>query len=283
MCCLHTEDISRLADCPDFQQLGPGSIGVDDIRSMQLQLAPRPYTLRRAVAILNAHHMTEQAQNALLKTLEEPPHDTYLFLSGEEGGLLQTIRSRCVLLRLGAESEDVILAQLALQGFQKESAKIAAAMSGGAPGLAEIMASDEFQAFFAQAADALLQALSALLPPYSAIDQLLKVPLPELAEASERAASPQPARTPTEEKRGNAWHLLNAWLHMLRAMRNSRLHAPSNAALLPEKVRAIAERFTTKQIQGMIELVLSAQARIMVANPHLTLDSLVTSLSMAAK
>ena len=59
---------------------------------------------KRAFVFLNAQNMSTQIQNTLLKTLEEPHSDTMLILTGNEFGLLPTIRSRCVIERLGASS-----------------------------------------------------------------------------------------------------------------------------------------------------------------------------------
>lgn len=55
----------------------------------------------RAIVISNAHAMTREAQNALLKTLEEPPKGVIFLLCGNADGMLSTIISRCALIRLG--------------------------------------------------------------------------------------------------------------------------------------------------------------------------------------
>ena len=63
----------------------------------------RPFEARaRAFVIDDAHIMTEQAQNALLKSLEEPPATSHVLLvTPSPQALLPTIRSRCQILRLG--------------------------------------------------------------------------------------------------------------------------------------------------------------------------------------
>src|SRR5258708_3699360 len=61
-----------------------GSIGIEDIRNFQKQMMLKPIKgIEKAAYIKNAHTLTIQAQNALLKTLEEPPANTYIFLAAE--------------------------------------------------------------------------------------------------------------------------------------------------------------------------------------------------------
>lgn len=85
---------------PDFRLLKPednGRIGIDEVRSLQQQLATTAYLGgRRVVVIDNAAQMTDNAANALLKTLEEPPSGTLLLLTAaRRESLLATIISRC--------------------------------------------------------------------------------------------------------------------------------------------------------------------------------------------
>ena len=81
----------------------PGSIAVDDIREQVNQtVAVKPYQGAYKVYIIpEADLMTVQAQNALLKTIEEPPEYVVILLLTENADqLLPTINSRCVMLKL---------------------------------------------------------------------------------------------------------------------------------------------------------------------------------------
>ena len=92
-----------LAACPDYQELA-APYAVEQIRALTESLAAQPFGHgRRAYALLDAHGMNASCQNALLKSLEEPPEDTLLVLAGNEPGLLPTVRSRCAIVRLGAQ------------------------------------------------------------------------------------------------------------------------------------------------------------------------------------
>jgi len=74
---------------------------VDQVRAMGMDAAVVPNEGRRKVFLLpEADTMNPQAQNALLKLLEEPPaYAAFLLLGANPGAFLETVRSRCVLLR----------------------------------------------------------------------------------------------------------------------------------------------------------------------------------------
>lgn len=81
----------------------PGSIGVDDVRTQITgDIMIKPYNGRYKVYIVDeAELMTPQAQNALLKSIEEPPaYAVLIFLTQSPEALLPTIRSRCILIRM---------------------------------------------------------------------------------------------------------------------------------------------------------------------------------------
>ena len=125
-----------LSACPDYRELS-APYGVDDIRTMTEAMAAQSFSHgRRAFVLLDAHLMNANCQNALLKSLEEPPADTLLLLEGHEPGLLPTIRSRCAVVRLGAEPPEAVAQALAAGGVDPARAANAAAWSGGVAGLA---------------------------------------------------------------------------------------------------------------------------------------------------
>ena len=81
------------------------TIKVDSIRSITSKVNLKPYEAKKKVVIINeASKMNEAAQNAFLKTMEEPPQDTVIFLlSNEIIGFLATVISRCKIIRLSAQ------------------------------------------------------------------------------------------------------------------------------------------------------------------------------------
>jgi DNA polymerase III delta' subunit len=137
---------------PDLHGLAPGGPGAlipiggrdePGVRDLTRDLALLPVEGGARVAIIEAaHRMTEDAQSAFLKTLEEPPLGTVLILcADDEEQLLPTIRSRCVRVRLGPlPTRDV--EQVLVEAGVADAA-IAARMSrlaSGRPGVAMALA-----------------------------------------------------------------------------------------------------------------------------------------------
>ncbi|MBI4037384.1 hypothetical protein HY385_03095 [Candidatus Daviesbacteria bacterium] len=77
-------------------------LGIEQARSIKDFLSLKPYQGKhQAVVVIAAENLTDEAQNALLKTLEEPPQETVLILGvGSEDQLLPTIVSRCQVVDL---------------------------------------------------------------------------------------------------------------------------------------------------------------------------------------
>ena len=89
----------------------PNTISVDDIRSqINGDVAIKPYSGPKKIYIMNeGEKMTVQAQNALLKTLEEPPeYAVIIILTDNVNSLLPTILSRCVVLNMKPVKDDQI-------------------------------------------------------------------------------------------------------------------------------------------------------------------------------
>ncbi len=85
-------------------------ITIDQIRELQKKLSLSPHSSDYKVAIIEqADRMTEQASNALLKTLEEPSKTTILLLLTSNSGIvLETIRSRCQILKFLPVKKDLL-------------------------------------------------------------------------------------------------------------------------------------------------------------------------------
>ncbi len=89
----------------------PASIGVDDVRNQIISdMQIKPYSSRYKIYIIDeAEKLTVAAQNALLKTIEEPPaYGIVIFLTTNADIFLQTILSRCVMLDLRPISNSIV-------------------------------------------------------------------------------------------------------------------------------------------------------------------------------
>jgi len=129
---------------PDGKK-GRATIPVDDIREMIRLCSVRPLSGgQRVVQILEAEKMTPQAQNALLKTLEEPPEQTFFLLTASQtSGLLTTIISRCAQFRMKPWSDQMLLRTLRERGCPEERCMAAVALAGGSVGEAIRFAEDD--------------------------------------------------------------------------------------------------------------------------------------------
>ncbi|WP_041453373.1 DNA polymerase III subunit delta' [Anaeromyxobacter dehalogenans] len=120
-------------------------IVVDQVRDLvDHRLAMKRFEGRRRFVVIDpADAMNPQAQNALLKTLEEPPEDTTLVLvASSPDALLPTIRSRCLRVSFRPLPADAVAARLQEEGVPAEEARVAAALSGGSLGRARAHAGD---------------------------------------------------------------------------------------------------------------------------------------------
>ena len=87
---------------PDFDIIEPdgNSIKIEQIRNLQKKIQEKPIISNKKIYLINnSDKMTKEAQNCLLKTLEEPPEFAIIILIGSNESLfLDTIKSRCVIL-----------------------------------------------------------------------------------------------------------------------------------------------------------------------------------------
>jgi DNA polymerase III subunit delta' len=157
-------------------------IRVDQVRDLVREIAGAPFEARRRVFVIDdAHTMNDAAQNALLKSLEEPAARSHVVLvSSAVSGLRPTIRSRCQRLRFGPLPRPLVSELLrAERGLSAEAAELQAALSGGSLAAAlsheptsELRVRDE---------------LVALLERLAGADALVRM---EAAEALEGAEDP---------------------------------------------------------------------------------------------
>jgi replication-associated recombination protein RarA len=125
---------------------GKDTIGIDDVRNIQHFFALKPASKdsgRRVVLIENADNMTPEAQNALLKAIEEPPVDSYLILTASSSQrLLPTVMSRVQVLNVSHPEKALLIEHFSGQSSQE--VERAYLLSGGLPGaMASLLNGDE--------------------------------------------------------------------------------------------------------------------------------------------
>ncbi|MGL9734013.1 MAG: DNA polymerase III subunit delta' [Symbiopectobacterium sp.] len=170
---------------PDWYAISPEkgkqTLGIDAIRSVLENLYQRSQQGgAKLVWIENSEQLTEAAANALLKTLEEPPEETYFLLGCHEPTrLLATLRSRCLHLHLPTLDEAQSVVWLNKRYSVSEKAlQTALRLQAGAPLAAEHLLQDDT----ARQRTALCQALANVVPErafYSLLPQLNHDDAPE--------------------------------------------------------------------------------------------------------
>lgn len=169
--CGHCPACSRVGDFPvpepsdknkdDFRRVFFGShpdvglvtaykrtILVDAIRNLESAAQYSPYEARARFFIIDdADKMNDEASNALLKTLEEPPATTFIVLvTSRPDNLLQTIRSRCQIVRFEpAETAQIDSYLRTVKGLSPDDAALAARVSNGSIGRAAAGNIEEFR------------------------------------------------------------------------------------------------------------------------------------------
>ncbi len=121
-----------------YREVNPEkSIKIDEMRGLKEHFSHSAFIgTKKAALIVDAHRMTIAAQNALLKTLEEPAGDSVLFLTtSQPEQLLETIHSRCHVLTIALTPREEICTALKKE-FDQDLAHFIAHLSGGRPGLA---------------------------------------------------------------------------------------------------------------------------------------------------
>lgn len=146
-----------------FPEKGKSTLGIDAVREVSEKLYERARLGgAKVVWIPDAALMTDAAANALLKTLEEPPAQTWFFLASREPArLLATLRSRCRLHHLAPPSESYAVSWLAREVTASQDALLTALrLSAGSPGAALTLLGSESWS----QRDALCQALASSIP-----------------------------------------------------------------------------------------------------------------------
>ncbi|MEE1028606.1 MAG: DNA polymerase III subunit delta' C-terminal domain-containing protein [Agathobacter sp.] len=125
----------------------PNNISVDEIRAqLNNDIAIKPYSSRYKIYIIDeTEKMNQQAQNALLKTIEEPPaYGIIMLLTTNADSFLQTIRSRCITLNLKSVKDTVIKEHLMSKYHIPDyQAEVCTAFAQGNVGKAIQLASSE--------------------------------------------------------------------------------------------------------------------------------------------
>lgn len=259
LCINGSDDEDAIKNDPDYHYLAGGETGVNEIRAIIEELSKAAFEGgMRAIVISNAHAMTREAQNALLKTLEEPPKGVIFLLCGNADGMLSTIISRCALIRLGQADRHEIENELALRGVNAADARLYARISGGSMGRA-LRLSEENE--YREQRERSLNALTALFNG-------------ELQSGAAKAIA-----------KGGAAEGLTFMLSLMGDILSASMGGTREIDNIDRQdaVRQCAARFTTRQILCIIDMITKASESLYRASggemyPAAALDGLFLSI-----
>lgn len=299
---------------PDVHHVVPEGplIPVDVIRESVIPEASRSaFEARYRVFIIEeAHRMNPPAQNALLKTLEEPPLGTFFILiSDRPDDLLETITSRCRVVHLEPVPEAVVVDLLQKEGVAAEPARLAARLAEGDFDRAHRIALDEATArrrtFWLSIprrlngpADALDVAVEVLAETKDALkehENLQKAEVKELAEAMGEARGTAAARTALakrhrrelrrleEEVLGDAFTSLASFYRDVIAVRSGGAEAVTNLDLLEELEMWAGSDVSNGSLLAAVERCVEARTSLTWnANQTLAAESALVELARLA-
>ena len=122
---------------PDIHRMSPEgaaqAIRIETIREVLGRIALRPFMARRQVVLIDgADRLTDEAANALLKMLEEPPSQAmFILLAGQTSACLPTVVSRCHVIRFQRLPDRVIEQRLVTEGQSEAQARSIARLASG--------------------------------------------------------------------------------------------------------------------------------------------------------
>jgi DNA polymerase-3 subunit delta' len=247
---------------PDLHLLEPekGVIKIDQVREIQKELSLRPVEApKKACIVSQADRMNQNAANAFLKTLEEPPGNAVLILlSDTPTALLPTILSRCHRLRFNPLPLEIMVELLAAQGLPAEQTHSAAALAGGSMEKALSISTEGF-----------------LVRRKEIIEQVI-------------CLSPRDfgILTATAERLGHERELAQEVVEVLTLFfRDVMLHRHGSGPLVNADLHGVVERtasaLSTRGIMERLEAITRAgQSLLRNVNPRLTLEALFLMLAL---
>ena len=141
-------EMENLFNSPDYIEITPdgNSIKIAQIRKLQSDILVKPYKSYKIYVIDEAQKMTVEAQNALLKTLEEPPkYAIIILITNNKESLLDTIKSRCDIIKFTPIPLVEVADYLTQTGVDKNRASLLANFSRGSMQKAiELSESEDF-------------------------------------------------------------------------------------------------------------------------------------------
>lgn len=238
------------------------TIGVEPIRELRADIGIKPFQGSRKIYIIEkGDTMTPQAQNAFLKTLEEPPeYAVIIILADNLAGLLSTIVSRCQIIRIpGLSTRQVAEIIERKANISSEMALVFARLSEGLPGKGlDLALSQEYREMREESLK-ILEGLSksSLVQAMGYIDYFLD----------------------NRDKAIEILDLMELWLRDALVLKQS---SCQDIIINMDKltyIKSLANNFTLSHIQCIIENIEDSKKMLMShANFHLAIENLLVKI-----
>lgn len=217
------------------------TIGVEPIRALNDDVAIRPFYSKKKVYIINEGDiLTPEAQNAFLKTLEEPPeYAVFIIIVENSSVLLQTVLSRAALIHFPPVA-DKLIENYIMEKYPEQAERIPflTKYCEGIPGTVDdIIADDSFEALREAALDKLLSLLSK--------NKILAYTIQKFLD----------------ENKDNAEKIFDFWISYLRDAVVIQCNAPNRVINVDktEKIQLLAGKYEPKLIVKAINEILNAK------------------------
>ena len=254
---------------------GATSLGVDQARAVVTRASLRPVESDKSIFLFpEAGTMTEQAANALLKTLEEPTGSAvFLLVAESEDDFPATVGSRCRTIHVGRVPLETMVMALEGRGMDRAAAEGVAIVSGGRPGLAlALMGQPEVSRF-----RELWLAIPAQVTPHPGDGQrLASGVLAEITPLVDQSVSADMPKEVLQRARRRAeqsllvngleilasWYTDSASLQMGGPVRNTDLALGSFTDVSPRKAVASAEKI----LDAVVDIQANLRRELVLAN-----------------
>ena len=263
---------------PDLSVLEPEgatSLGVDQARGVVRRAAMRPVESSLTLFLLpEAGAMTDQAANALLKTLEEPSASVvFLLVAESEDDFPSTVASRCRTIHFGRVPQDEITRALVARGLSQDDAIGVAVVSGGRPGLALALMN---QSEVARFRDMWLSIPTVVTPRPGDGHHLAQEVLASLAPLVEKSIPPELTKETRRRAQRRAqqallingleilasWYSDSASLQMGGPVRNQDLPLGPFTDVIPRKAVSSAEEI----LDAVVDIQANLRRELVLAN-----------------
>jgi len=252
---------------PDYLELQvedeARSIKIEDARTLMREMNMRPARgVMRVALIAKAERLGEEAQNALLKSLEEPPGRALWILTSEEPDrLLGTVRSRASHVRLNRLASDVVAGELVRAGeSDAPTARRVAALAEGSVTLARRLNTEEYTAELTFIEASVLPAVGAGVSAGPELARALAKHAGAKGAARKRKAEGGKRSASLEETRRPVLRLLDALAQTMRRRVKSSANNRTDADFWARKLQVVLDSDTAIRHNVRPELVLTAAA-----------------------